>query len=234
VLEDIATHSGQVDVLVVSVHADLEFMETPSWPRREVFRQCAAAGAAIVLGHHPHVPQGVELIDGRLIAYSLGNFYFAARTDEYMKSNGPHTAHSFLLLAKVGKGGVQSFSRVPFEIREPPEQRPVPLAGDEEARMLGYLEELDRKVGDDQTVRRNWREIALRHLDIYLERVKKMSREDLLEDLLGRLVLVAENRSWVDEVFAVVRENWARQAGHVDPYHRPNYRLSQRRKGRED
>ncbi|HUT57715.1 MAG TPA: CapA family protein [Phycisphaerae bacterium] len=229
VLSDVARNKDDVDVLVVSIHADLEFMETPSWPRREIFREISAAGATIVLGHHPHVPQGVELIDGRLIAYSLGNFYFAAHSDDYMKGNGPHTAHSFLLLAEVGAGGVESFARVPFEIRQAPEQRPVPLDAPERERMLAYLEQLDRKAADDEAVKGNWRDIALRHLDIYLERVRKYGREDLLVDLIGRLVLVAENRSWIDEVFAAVKENWARQARRVDPCHRPQYAMTSRK-----
>ena len=229
VLADVARNKDEVDVLVVSIHADLEFMETPSWPRRQIFREISAAGATIVLGHHPHVPQGVELIDGRLIAYSLGNFYFAAHSDDYMKDNGPHTAHSFLLLAEVGPGRVASFERVPFEIRPPPEQRPVPLDGPERERMLAYLEQLDRKAADDEVVKGNWRDVALRHLDIYLDRARKLGREDLLVDLIGRLVLVAENRSWIDEVFAAVKENWTRQARRVDPYHRPQYAMTSRK-----
>ena len=230
VLADVAYNRRGVDVLVVSIHADLEFMPTPSLPRRQAFRQIAAAGAAIVLGHHPHVPQGVELVDGSLIAYSLGNFYFAAHTDKYMKDNGPHTAHSFLLLAEVGRGGVESFRRVPFAIRQPPQQRPAPLRGKQKAELLAYFDRLDAMVRDDQAVRRNWREIALRHLDIYLKKVKDCGREDLLEDLLGRLLLVAENRSWVNEVFEAVKERWARQAARADPYHRPHYVLQGRRK----
>jgi len=232
VLADVARHAPVVDVLVVSIHADLEFMETPSWPRREIFREIASAGATIVLGHHPHVPQGVELLDGRLIAYSLGNFYFASHTDKYMADNGPHTAHSFLLLAEVAKGRVRSFTRVPFAIRPPPEQRPIPLTGPEGRKMLAYLDELDRKVADDDLVRRNWRHIALRHLDLYLERVKRMDREDLLEDLIGRLLLVAENRGWVEEVFAAAKQRWSDRAGRVDPLHRPNYVLARRKKAR--
>jgi hypothetical protein len=31
-------------------------------------------GAALVLGHGPHVPRAMEIYRGRLIAYSLGNF----------------------------------------------------------------------------------------------------------------------------------------------------------------
>jgi len=37
-------------------------------------RQMVAAGADLVLGHGPHIPRAMELYQGRLIAYSLGNF----------------------------------------------------------------------------------------------------------------------------------------------------------------
>jgi len=32
------------------------------------------AGADLILGHGPHVPRGLQVVDGRLVAYSLGNF----------------------------------------------------------------------------------------------------------------------------------------------------------------
>ena len=229
-LEDIAANRARVDVLVVSVHADLEFMETPSPPRREQFRRLTAAGATVVLGHHPHVPQGVELIGGSLIAYSLGNFYFPAHSDPYMAEHGPHTGHSFLLLAEVSAGGVESFRRVPFEIAPPPNQRPVPLTGPAGEEMLAYLAELDRKCRDDELVGRNWRRKALEHLAIYLQRVKDqdMDVERLLEELLGRLLLVDENRSWTAEVFEAVKENWAAQRQRRDEHHRPNHVLMSR------
>ena len=96
---------------------------------------------------------------------------------------------------------------------------------------MGYLAELDRKVADDATVRANWRRTALELLDVYLGRVKSMDRLEVLENLLGRLLLlVAENRSWVEEVFAVVKANWARRAEQVDPYHRPHWAFSSREK----
>src|SRR5208283_544683 len=44
VLEDIHRNRADVDVLIVSLHADLEFMETPSVPRRKNSREFARAG----------------------------------------------------------------------------------------------------------------------------------------------------------------------------------------------
>jgi len=223
VLADVAANRPKVDVLVVVIHGDLEFSPTPSLPRRDASRMIAQAGASIIIQHHPHVPQGVETVNGCLIAYSLGNFYFGAHSMPYMKENGPHTSHSFLLLAEVSKKGVESFTRVPFEIAPPPEERPAPLPGKARTEMLRYLAELDRQCQDDEVVRRNWRETAVRHLNLYLTRITqgKYAPQALIEDLLGRLLFVQENRLWVEEAFRVIQDNWTSQAGRVDPFHRP-------------
>lgn len=44
--------------------------------QRRVAAAFAAAGYDLVVGHHPHVPQEVDLIDGMPVLYSLGNFVF--------------------------------------------------------------------------------------------------------------------------------------------------------------
>ncbi len=75
------------DVVIVSFHGGAEGARHLHVPdRMETFygeqrghlrafaRAVVEAGADLVLGHGPHVPRGLELIDGRLVAYSLGNF----------------------------------------------------------------------------------------------------------------------------------------------------------------
>lgn len=119
VLEDVRRHRPEVDALIVSIHADLEFMPTPSVPRLRNSRAIAEAGATVVLQHHPHVPQGIEMANGCLICYSLGNFVFDAHTDSYMRNNGPHTAHSFVLLAEVTQDGVARSSACRSRSRNP-------------------------------------------------------------------------------------------------------------------
>ncbi len=48
-------------------------------------RACARAGADLVIGHHPHVVQGMDWIDGVPVIYSLGNLMFGGtiRLTEY-------------------------------------------------------------------------------------------------------------------------------------------------------
>jgi poly-gamma-glutamate capsule biosynthesis protein CapA/YwtB (metallophosphatase superfamily) len=43
-------------------------------------------GATIFIGHHPHVVQPIEVYNGGVIAYSLGNFVFDE--DRFDKSTG--------------------------------------------------------------------------------------------------------------------------------------------------
>jgi hypothetical protein len=146
-----------------------------------------------------------------------------------MKNNGPHTAHSFLLLAEVGKDGVRSFERVPFEIGEPPEERPAPLEGAARDGMLAYLADLDAKLKDDEFVRRTWRAVAKNLLATYIKRAAERGADGVLEELVGRLCLVRENRTWMEEILAMGREHWEAQQRERDPLHRPHYRFAKKK-----
>jgi len=62
--------------IIVSMHWGNEYELTSSHTQREFAHQVIAAGADIIIGHHPHVVQEVELIQGKPVFYSLGNFIF--------------------------------------------------------------------------------------------------------------------------------------------------------------
>jgi poly-gamma-glutamate capsule biosynthesis protein CapA/YwtB (metallophosphatase superfamily) len=64
------------DLLLVAVHWGAEYARRPDSTQRAAAHAMVEAGADLVIGHHPHVLQGVELLNGRLVAYSLGNFVF--------------------------------------------------------------------------------------------------------------------------------------------------------------
>jgi poly-gamma-glutamate capsule biosynthesis protein CapA/YwtB (metallophosphatase superfamily) len=61
---------------VLQLHAGLEYSARPAMSEQTTMRQAVRDGADIVIGHHPHVLQGFEIVDDRLIAYSMGNFLF--------------------------------------------------------------------------------------------------------------------------------------------------------------
>lgn len=79
IVEDVRAAAAQADAVVVSLHWGVEYEQQPRAQDVELAHRLADAGALVVLGHHPHVLQPVELYrraDGRIavIAYSLGNF----------------------------------------------------------------------------------------------------------------------------------------------------------------
>lgn len=71
---------AQAGVLMVVVYAGREYLPIPAPHIQAIYRSLVDAGANLVVGHHPHVPQGVELYKGAPIAYSLGNFAFFMET----------------------------------------------------------------------------------------------------------------------------------------------------------
>ena len=62
--------------IIVSIHWGEEYQLKSSSSQRQLARRMIAAGADIVVGHHPHVVQEIELVQGKPVFYSLGNFIF--------------------------------------------------------------------------------------------------------------------------------------------------------------
>ena len=64
------------DLCIVCLHWGAEYMNYPAPSQTQISELLFKAGVDIILGHHPHVLQPVEVFEGKLVAYSLGNFVF--------------------------------------------------------------------------------------------------------------------------------------------------------------
>ena len=73
---DLRKLSFEVDIKVVSLHWGFEQYEYPSPKQIRMAHRIIDAGADLIIGHHPHVPQGFEIWKDKPIFYSLGNFIF--------------------------------------------------------------------------------------------------------------------------------------------------------------
>lgn len=106
---------SQVDHVLVSVHWGEERLLIPSPVQIEQARALVEAGASMVLGHHPHVLQGLEIWHGAPIAYSLGNFV----ADEVHFTDGGRNRWNrtgrtgYILLADLGREGVSNVRQMP-------------------------------------------------------------------------------------------------------------------------
>ena len=79
---DIAAARKRADFVIATLHWGTEARPGPDPLQRNLAHWCLDAGADMVVGHHPHVLQGIEIYRGRPIVYSLGNFVFPTKWKE--------------------------------------------------------------------------------------------------------------------------------------------------------
>jgi len=111
ILEDIRIALQQADIVAVSLHWGTEYTDQPTKEQREMARHLIDAGADLILGHHPHWLQGLEIYQGKLIAYSLGNFVFDQNWAE-------PTREGLVLQVEVDHEGVKQARVRPVFIQE--------------------------------------------------------------------------------------------------------------------
>jgi len=63
-IEDICSAKQDSDLVVISLHWGHEMLPCPTSRQRKLARQLISAGANLILGHHPHVLQGFEQMNG--------------------------------------------------------------------------------------------------------------------------------------------------------------------------
>ncbi len=115
VAEDVAAAAKEADVVIVSLHTGDEYRESANELQVALAHAAVDAGASLVLGHHPHVLQGVERYGEGLIIYSLGNFVFDFDQVDFAQPGLP-SALSAVLQVQITKEGVASCQLVAMGI----------------------------------------------------------------------------------------------------------------------
>lgn len=105
---DVKAAREEADVVVILLHAGTEYAATPSPDQVAAARAAIDAGAALVVGHHPHVTQTVERYGQGLIVYSLGDAVFDIPR--------PAARRGHLLRVHVTDGGLAGAELWPFWI----------------------------------------------------------------------------------------------------------------------
>ncbi|MHC4326650.1 MAG: CapA family protein [Planctomycetota bacterium] len=131
-IETIQTLCKDNKLVIASVHWGDEFIDRPSLKQKQTAREFIDAGATLVIGHHPHIVQGIENLNGRLVAYSLGNFIF----DSFLED----TKWSVILSMEISGRDVAGWEYVP--IARNAEHRPLLATGDQKNRLA---KEVDRR-----------------------------------------------------------------------------------------
>ncbi len=67
---------AHAQVIIALPHWGPEYEFRPSYPQQNLARMIVEAGAHLVVGNHPHVVQGMDIVNGVPVFYSLGSFLF--------------------------------------------------------------------------------------------------------------------------------------------------------------
>ncbi len=97
--DNVRNLKNQCDFIVLIAHAGVEDLSFPIKEWRDRYRRLCDVGVDVVIGHHPHVPQGYERYNNSLIFYSLGNFYF----DTPAFANSSDDSYSVKIFFERGK-----------------------------------------------------------------------------------------------------------------------------------
>jgi poly-gamma-glutamate capsule biosynthesis protein CapA/YwtB (metallophosphatase superfamily) len=127
VARDVAAARAHADLVIVAIHAGWEYTPTPNPVQRGLGYAAVEAGAALVLGAHPHVLQGIEFYHNVPIVYSLGNFVFDIDDDDRRQPGMPSLLTAVIRL-RLNRQGVQSIEVRPAVIDQR-DGRPIPVTG---------------------------------------------------------------------------------------------------------
>lgn len=137
-LEDkVAALKEQVDIVAVSLHWGIENLHQVTREQRAVAHTLINAGADLIIGHHPHVPQAIEQYQGGLIFYSLGNFVFPPSTRD-------HRRDSFAAKVEIGTKGIE---RVALYPHRPGGGQPTAMDTEEATMFIRQLDQWSRQYG---------------------------------------------------------------------------------------
>lgn len=154
--DQISKAKYSADLVVVSLHADLEFAHYPSTWRVRLSRWLVEQGAHLVIQHHPHVMQGIESYLHGLIAYSLGNFVFSIDGFSYME-NRRGVKDSFILQVSaefIEKDPKLKWKIMPIGIDQLGRPR---ILDDEKAKQIRQqVHQLSKELMDKRLMRRAW------------------------------------------------------------------------------
>jgi len=117
-LSSVKKQVAKDNITIVQYHGSQEYANNPTGVTEQRLKSSLDAGAALAIAHHPHVTQGLELYDNKLIAYSMGNFIF--------DQNFSATQHSFILYVWLDGEKFHRAEIVPIYVKG---YKPTPATG---------------------------------------------------------------------------------------------------------
>jgi poly-gamma-glutamate capsule biosynthesis protein CapA/YwtB (metallophosphatase superfamily) len=147
VIADVTQYKKPGNLVIVTFHWGVEGSHAAGSVQASLGHAAIDAGADLVLGHHPHVLQGIEDYKGKRIVYSLGNFVFGgnARPSEW-----DSMIYRTRFAMKDGKVERVDDTIIPVEVsgdKKHNDFRPILLDGEQKATVVKEVEKLSSTLG---------------------------------------------------------------------------------------
>lgn len=137
-----------VDLILACCHWGVEKDNYPTENQQYLGRKCIDLGADLVIGHHPHVLQGVEEYNGKFIVYSLANFCFGANRNPVDKDTMIfRQTFTFVDGVKQEDRQVQIIPCSVSSVKDRNNFQPTPAQGEEASRIIGRINTYSQGFG---------------------------------------------------------------------------------------
>jgi hypothetical protein len=154
IASDIQKIKENCDVVIVSLHWGVEKVFYPS-PKQIFFaHNLIEIGANVVLGHHPHVLQGIEEYKDGIIIYSLGNFQFVYDKQECHGKDSKRTNQTIVLSLDINKKGVEHYDIIPVKIND--HYCPILPDVSEEKEILEFIYKISKPIKNGEINKKFW------------------------------------------------------------------------------
>ena len=137
-----ALKDAGAQIIIVNFHWGVEKEYTPNATQKKLAHLAIDEGADLVIGHHPHVLEGVEKYKGKYIAYSLGNFCFGGNKNPSDKDTMIFQ-QTFTIDADGKVADADNINIIPCSLSSSTSKNdycPTPLEGDEAERVKAKIE----------------------------------------------------------------------------------------------
>lgn len=125
--------------VVYTIHAGEEYAPRHNALQTDIAHAAIDAGANLVIGHHPHVPQGIEMYNNGLIFYSLGNFIFGGNLALSTFDSLAVQTRLYFSQGALIQTQVQLIPLITSGAAPQNDFRPIPAQGEDKQRILATV-----------------------------------------------------------------------------------------------
>jgi len=158
IIKNIRNIRKDIDFIIVVVHAGMEYTPIASPRIHSLYQSFINAGADIVVGHHPHVPQGIKVNIKSPIAFSLGNFIFpthkGSAKNNTRKKRREYVSLGYMLKVTFAQRSITNIELIPYRIISG--KGVELLSANEKQQFFQQIKRMSAILKEDQLVVKYW------------------------------------------------------------------------------